>query len=98
MKCLVYYAKKDANGFPIPGTMIGYKHDPCKCDLALIQPFDTFIGSDGNGHTIVQSYHPKKLRYFVHVNCEGQVVPNSLFISLKHPGGSVAEFKKTYIV
>ena len=97
MICLQYWAKKDANGFPIPGTMMGRTSNPCKCDLVRIYPTDTFIGDNGDGTETVQAYHPNKLRYFVHINCDGEVIPNSLFISLKHPGGNVAEFKKTYI-
>lgn len=98
MTCKTYYAKKDQNGFPIPGTMQGYDVAPCNCDLVLIEPTDTFIGVNGEGKTVSQSFHPNRLRYFVRIDCEtGGVLPNSLFISLKHPGGNVAEFKKTYI-
>lgn len=93
MTCLKYYAKKDENGFPIPGTMEGYKKDPCNCDLVLIEAQDTTITD-----MIGQSYHPNRLRYFVRISCDLKIIPNSLFISLKHPGGNVAEFKKTYTV
>jgi hypothetical protein len=98
MSCKLYYAKKDKNGFPIPGTMMGYDKDPCKDDLVLIESHDTMLGVDANGNTIEQCFHPEHLRYFVRLDCDGHILPNSLFSSLKHPGGSVAEFKKTFLV
>ncbi len=98
MVCLKYFAKLDKNLFPIPSSMQGYLKDPCKCDLTYLNPEGYFIGTDEDDNVIVQAYHPKRLRYWFRTNCDGEVLPNSLFISKKNPGGNVIEYKKTYIV
>lgn len=96
--CLNYYAKVNKDGWPIPGTLRGIAGTPCTSEnLVLIPPVDTPLGVI-NGHTYAQCFHPQGLRFFVHVGCDGLVIPNSLIITKKHPGGQVAEFKRTYIV
>ena len=77
---------------------MGYKRNPCKCDLTYLDPTGYFVGTDTDNVVHKQAYHPKKLRYWFRVDCDGNVLPNSLFISKKNPGGNVVEYKKTFIV
>lgn len=85
-----FYAQKDALGFPIPGTMMSVK-DPAKvpADSILIPAVNV---TAGNGQTVVAQ--PSGLRYFIRKDAKGNIIPNSLTISLKKPQGLVYEFKK----
>lgn len=92
----LFYAQKDALGFPIPGTMMSV-------------PESTFNGEVPEGAGVnVSAYvydpatepsgrvlHPEGLRYFVRTDKVGNIIPNSLIISLDRPTGSVLEFKLT---
>lgn len=90
MTCKKFYAKKDINGFPVPGTMMGYdKYQDCLCSLLEI-PEETPSVLPGQ----TQSFHPGKVRFFIGLDCDGKIIPNSLISSKKHPGGNVIEFKK----
>lgn len=88
-----YFAKKDANSFPIPGTMQGFDNAPCNdiCNWVEL-PTEEMIVDEGE----TQYYHPAGLRFFVRLDCKnsGCLLPNSLFSSKVHPGGNVIEFKK----
>lgn len=88
MSKLKYFASTDALGFPIPGTMKGYKKDPCKCNLVEIK-----VSSVEDEIEPVIKYHPNGLHYFFQVkgNC-CDVVPNSLIASNKRPKGKYREF------
>lgn len=84
-----FYAQKDALGFPIPGTMMSV-------DSTAKTPVDTIVipaanVAPGAGQTVVAQ--PSGLRYFVRKDSKGNIVPNTLTISLKKPAGSVYEFK-----
>jgi len=81
-----FYAQKDALGFPIPGTMMSGAKVPA--DLIEIPAQDV---TPGAGEVAVA--HPGDLRYFVRKDKKGNIIPNSLIISLKKPAGDVYEFK-----
>lgn len=76
-----FYAQKDALGFPIPGTMMSNESVP-----AVSVEIPTTTAS-------VYKAHPDKLRYFVRRDKKGNIIPNSLIISLKQPKGDVLEFR-----
>jgi hypothetical protein len=81
-----YYAQKDALGWPIPGTMMSGAKVPAnllEIPAANVAP--------GAGQLAVS--HPEKLRYFVRKDKKGNIIPNTLIISLKKPEGDVYEFK-----
>lgn len=81
-----FYAQKDALGWPIPGTMMSGAKVPAnliEIPAANVAP--------GAGQVAVS--HPEKLRYFVRKDKSGNIIPNSLIISLKKPAGDVYEFK-----
>lgn len=96
MHCPTYYAHKDKYGFPIPGSMIGYKTGTSvvdcsptnnKCSMFKLSTEPAVIDP---GYT--QKYHPNKLRFWVRIDCDGKMIPNSLFSTMgKHPGGNVVE-------
>lgn len=85
----MWVANKDVNGFPIVGTMRLIEGPNCDCNLVTLPTTDMTVGV---GET--QYYHPGKFRFFVRKDCEGCLIPNSLFSSYNHPGGNVIEFKK----
>jgi hypothetical protein len=76
-----FYAQKDFLGFPIPGTMMSNVTVP-----ASSVEIPTTTAS-------VYKEHPQKLRYFVRLDKQGNILPNSLIISLKKPTGLVLEFR-----
>lgn len=85
-----FYAQKDALGFPIPGTMMSV-NDPVKVPSdSILIPAENVAA--GNGQTVVAQ--PSGLRYFIRKDAKGNIIPNSLTISLKKPQGLVYEFKK----
>lgn len=77
-----FYAQKDALGFPIPGTMMSAQNVPA---TSIEIPATTATGTTKT--------HPEGLRYFVRRDAKGNIIPNSLIISLKQPKGNVIEFK-----
>jgi len=86
LPCLTYFAKKDALGWPIPGTLQGYnkfEQLPCDsiCNLIEIDPTQV----QPNGTTIC--LHPDLLRYFYRVNRKTpqSVKPNSLIAAYEFP-------------
>ncbi len=81
-----FYAQKDALGWPIPSTMMSGTKVPV--NLIEIPAQDVTAGA---GETVI--IHPSKLRYFVRKDEKGNIIPNSLIISLKKPAGNVYEFK-----
>ena len=84
-----FYAQKDALGFPIPGTMMSVTAPAnIPADSVLIPAENV---TPGGGQTVVSQ--PSGLRYFVRKDSKGNIVPNTLTISLKKPAGSVYEFK-----
>lgn len=87
---LKYYARADKLGYPIPSTMMGYKIKPKENNLVELPP--TLIIPEG--HIVVK--HPGKLRYFYRVTQQGDIIPNSLFITLDKPKSrDVVEWVKT---
>lgn len=80
-----FYAQKDGNGYPIPGTMMSVEGSvPAVSNIVSIPAQDVVS-------TIV---HPSGLRYFVRKDAAGNIIPNSLIISTEKPAGLVYEFKK----
>lgn len=78
-----YYAQKDYLGFPIPGTMMSGTIVPTASNIIEIS-LDRAI-------TLFTKPHPKKLRYFVSVDKNGNIVPNSLVAALHHPDKNKVE-------
>lgn len=75
-----FYAQKDALGFPIPGTMMSTTGDI---------PEDSIEIPSANPPA---EPHPGNLRYFVRRDKKGNILPNSLIVSIKKPSGNVVEF------
>ena len=73
-----YYAQKDALGFPIPGTMMSGSVVPKVANIIEIS-LDSSI-------THFDRPHPKGLRYFVSVDKNGNIIPNSLVSAYSYPG------------
>ena len=76
-----FYAQKDALGYPIPGTMMSNDIVPAS---SIEIPASDVVST---------KVHPSNLRYFVRKDKKGNIIPNSLIISLKKPTGLVYEFK-----
>jgi hypothetical protein len=84
-----FYAQKDYLGFPIPGTMMSVESPRnIPADTISIPAQDVTAA----GAQVVVN-QPSGLRYFVRRNSKGEIIPNTLTISLKKPAGSVYEFK-----
>ena len=83
-----FYAQKDALGFPVPGTLQSTTLRKLPSDTIEI-PSQDVVGSEGQ--TVIQ--HPNRLRFFVRKDKKGNIIPNSLIISLKKPQGLVYEFR-----
>lgn len=80
-----FYAQKDGNGYPIPGTMMSAKGSiPAVSNIIAIPAEDV----------VASTAHPAGLRYFVRKDSAGNIIPNSLIISYEKPAGLVYEFKK----
>ena len=86
--CLLYFAQKDALGWPIPSTLAGYNPRvalPCQnngCNFIQLLPTPP---AQPNGTK--QCLHPSNLRYFYRVDrgTPQQIVPNSLIQSYNFP-------------
>lgn len=84
-----FYAQKDYLGFPIPGTMMSVA-DPIRIPVdTILIPAENVTA--GGGKSVVAQ--PSGLRYFVRKDTKGDIIPNTLTISLKKPEGAVYEFK-----
>jgi hypothetical protein len=84
-----FYAQKDYLGFPIPGTMMSVESPRnIPADTISIPAQDVTAA----GAQVVVN-QPSGLRYFVRRDSKGEIIPNTLTISLKKPFGSVYEFK-----
>jgi hypothetical protein len=78
-----YYAQKDSNGWPIPGTMMGINFSNTIPPNTIEIPTTTGNTNNRNG-----------FRYFVRLNHQNKIIPNSLMITLhRPPDGRVLEFK-----
>ena len=84
-----FYAQKDALGFPIPGTMMSVSGATNIPKDSILIPAQNVAA--GGGQAVVSQ--PSGLRYFVRKDKTGNIIPNSLTISLEKPQGSVYEFK-----
>ena len=84
-----FYAQKDALGFPIPGTMMSVPGTSSIPKDSVSIPAQNVTA--GAGQAVVPQ--PSSLRYFVRKDRSGNIIPNSLTISLEKPQGSVYEFK-----
>jgi hypothetical protein len=81
-----FYAQKDGNGYPIPGTMMSVEGSvPAAGNIVAIPAQDV----------VASTTHPIRLRYFVRKDAAGNIIPNSLIISFEKPAGLVYEFKKS---
>lgn len=87
-----FYAQQDDLGFPIPGTMMSVKSSASipKTSIA-ISAADTV---NPGGKT--QKVHAGGIRYFICKKANGDIIPNSLVLSIKQPAGLVYEFKVFY--
>jgi hypothetical protein len=84
-----FYAQKDYLGFPIPGTMMSVESPRnIPADTISIPAQDV---TAAEAQVVVNQ--PSGLRYFVRRDSKGEIIPNTLTISLKKPAGSVYEFK-----
>lgn len=83
-----FYAQKDALGFPVPGTLQSTYLSRVPANTVEI-PAQDVLGNEG----LTPVQHPGKLRYFVRKDKKGNIIPNSLIVSLKKPQGDVYEFK-----
>jgi hypothetical protein len=84
-----FYAQKDALGFPIPGTMMSVPGTSSIPKDSILIPAQNVTA--GGGQAVVAQ--PSGLRYFVRKDRSGNIIPNSLTISLVKPQGLVYEFK-----
>ena len=80
-----FYAQKDGNGYPIPGTMMSVASGP----IPAVSNIIAIPASD----VVSTKKHPIGLRYFVRKDAVGNIIPNSLIISYEKPSGLVYEFK-----
>jgi hypothetical protein len=80
-----FYAQKDGNGYPIPGTMMSVE--------GVIPAVSNIISIPASDVSSTKT-HPIGLRYFVRKDAVGNIIPNSLVISFEKPAGLVYEFKK----
>ena len=80
-----FYAQKDSNGYPIPGTMMSVE--------GVIPAVSNIIAIPASDVSSTKT-HPIGLRYFVRKDAVGNIIPNSLVISFEKPAGLVYEFKK----
>lgn len=92
----LFYAQKDALGFPIPGTMMSVPESVFNGEVpegagVNVSAYVYDVATEPNGRVL----HPEGLRYFVRTDNAGNIVSNSLIISLEKPAGSVLEFKLT---
>jgi hypothetical protein len=78
----LFYAQKDALGFPIPGTMMSADTVPAVANVIAI----TIDGS-----LVFEKAHPQGLRYFVHLDRKGDILANSLVSAYDTPEGTVQE-------
>lgn len=79
-----FYAQKDGYGYPIPGTMMSVEGTIPQVSNIIAIPAQDVVSS---------KTHPAGLRYFIRRDSAGNIIPNSLIISLKQPSGLVYEFK-----
>ena len=84
-----FYAQKDALGFPIPGTMMSVSGATNIPKDSILVPAQNVTA--GAGQAVVAQ--PSGLRYFVRKDRTGNIIPNSVNISLVKPQGLVYEFK-----
>jgi hypothetical protein len=84
---LKYFAQKTQDGYPILGTLMGFKQAPT-ANLVEIQP-KNYVALAG------QKVSPSAsgLRFFVRKRADGSIIPNSLISGTKKPAGQVYEFK-----
>lgn len=89
--CLLYFAQKDGDGFPIPSTMQGYNPRislPCQNDgCNFIQLTPSRAGNPQPNGT-QQCMHPNNLRYFYRLipySSPVQLQPNSLISAYDFP-------------
>ena len=87
---LVYYAQKDNTGFPIPGTMMSVPSGNAIPTNSISIDTYLFPVSEEVANRV---YHPEGVRYFVRVNKQGLVIPNTLISGTRAPKGLVREFK-----
>jgi hypothetical protein len=81
-----YYAQKDAQGYPVPGTLMSVETPDAV-------PANTLVIPANSVYTSPQAFRKNGMRYFVRKDKKGNIIPNSLFTSLKKPSGLVYEFQ-----
>ena len=88
----LFYSQKDSYGYPIPGTMMSTRLSAIPKNTFAILPQD-YTASDS--FQLVKA-HFGGLRYFVRKKSTGEIIPNSLFISVDQPSSLVYELKVFY--
>lgn len=81
-----FYAQKDYYDYPIPGTMMSADEVPDSCVEIPAEDVTPAFGQE-------VAPRPVDFRYFVRRKPNGDVIPNSLFMSYDQPKGLVYEFK-----
>ena len=86
-----FYCQKDSLGFPIPGTMMFTTDAPIPANTYTVLP-QTYTP----GVYQQERIHTGGLRYFVRKEPNGDIIPNTLFISTTQPRGLWWELKVFY--
>jgi hypothetical protein len=81
-----FYAQKDAQGYPVPGTLMSV-------ETPAARPANTLLIPAADVLTSPQGFRENGMRYFVRKDKKGNIIPNSLIVSLKKPSGLVYEFQ-----
>lgn len=80
----IYYAQTDALGFPIPGVMMSAAKLPAQANIIEITKEMTL------------PQHPSGLKYYVRLDKNGNILPNSLFVNYNTlTGGNVVSLQQT---
>lgn len=87
-----FYAQQDSLGFPIPGTMMSVKSGASIPKTSVAIPAENTVNPGGK----TQLTHAGGIRYFIRRKANGDIIPNSLIISIKQPAGLTYEFKVFY--
>ncbi len=84
-KCLTYYATRSKLGWPIPGTLRSYKDRPHSCRNGLCDLYEIPSKTHVLAANEVRVYHPHNLHFFVGIDDNGNVLPNSLVSATTRP-------------
>lgn len=80
-----FYAQVDADGYPVPGTLMSTTLKAVPVNTVEIPAEDQI--------TSPENVRKANIRYFVRHDRQGNIIPNSLIASIKRPKGLVYEFQ-----